>query len=69
MAWQDQIDDLKRQSKEYERQQTIRMKTRRTGGSEPEDQDLDINSIVVVGAARRPQHYASHRRPTYRDSR
>lgn len=59
-----QIADLRRQSKEYERQQTIRMKTKRTG-SDAEEPDLDINSIIVFGSKRNHQHG----RPGHRDGR
>jgi len=52
---QQQITDLKRQSKEYERQQTIRMRTKRTG-SDTEESDLDINSIILFGGRRNHQH-------------
>jgi len=57
MAIQEQIEDLKRQSKEYERQQTIRMKTRRTGSVTEQDLEPDINSIVVIGSGRRDHHH------------
>ena len=60
---QEQIEDLKRQSEQYERQQTMRMSNRVSSGTE--DDDCDINEIVSIGASRRhsPSHAsASHYR-------
>lgn len=63
MLDQEQIEDLKHQSKEYERQQTIRMRSRRSG-SDSEEVDPDIHSIVAVPGRRHQIH--QQRQPTYR---
>ena len=56
---QEQIEDLKRQSREYERQQSIRMSTR--GVSSGNDSDPDINEPVVLSHGRQSPGYSSYR--------
>ena len=55
---QEQIDDLKHQSKEYERQQTIRMSSRGSGNG---DSDPDINEPIIFSQGRRSPGYSSYR--------
>ncbi|EHY58596.1 hypothetical protein ABEF95_003951 [Exophiala dermatitidis] len=47
----EQIEDLRRQSREYERQQTIRMSSKAIAASDAAEPD--INELVVVTVGRR----------------
>ncbi|OCT52989.1 hypothetical protein CLCR_10946 [Cladophialophora carrionii] len=64
----EQIEDLKRQSEQYERQQTMRMSNRASSGTD--DDDCDINEIVSISASRRhsPTHASAsqYRRERHR---
>ena len=61
MCSQGQIEDLKRQSEQYERQQTMRMANRVS--SSTDDDDCDINGIVMISASRR--HSPTHSSPSH----
>ncbi|KAJ9603602.1 hypothetical protein H2200_011788 [Cladophialophora chaetospira] len=66
----EQIEDLRRQSEQYERQQTMRMSTkpRNGNGNDSDDDDCDINEIVSINSSRR--HSPSHSSATqYRRER
>ncbi|KIY03164.1 uncharacterized protein Z520_01631 [Fonsecaea multimorphosa CBS 102226] len=52
----EQIEDLKRQSEQYEKQQTMRMSNKVSSGTD--DEDCHINEIVTINASRR--HNLAH---------
>ncbi|KIW11049.1 hypothetical protein PV08_10348 [Exophiala spinifera] len=55
----EQIDDLKRQSREYERQQTIRMSGRPATITETPERDINEPIVVNVGSRRNNSSYLS----------
>ncbi|KAL6246020.1 hypothetical protein RBB50_007173 [Rhinocladiella similis] len=60
----EQIDDLKRQSREYERQQTIRMSGKPIPATtESPERDINEPIVVTVGSRRNDSTYVSQ--PTY----
>ncbi|KAJ9636163.1 hypothetical protein H2204_005435 [Knufia peltigerae] len=52
----EQIDDLKRQSREYERQQTIRMSGRPMTTTESPERDINEPIVVTIGSRRSAYH-------------
>ncbi|KAK5552705.1 hypothetical protein LTR46_009444 [Exophiala xenobiotica] len=55
----EQIDDLKRQSREYERQQTIRMSGKPVASTDPAEPDINEPIVVTVPGRRSNSSYSS----------
>ncbi|KAK5031223.1 hypothetical protein LTS07_004958 [Exophiala sideris] len=56
----EQIDDLKRQSKEYERQQTIRMAGRPIASTDSAEPDINEPIVVTINGRRSSPSYSAY---------